>query len=52
MPASRRPADPASLAARTELWIDEVLGAAKARQLVDMLRALGDAGLPADRADS
>jgi DNA-binding MarR family transcriptional regulator len=39
-------------AAKTELWIDEVLGETKARQLFDMLRALGDADLPADRADS
>lgn len=38
-------------AAKTERWIDEVLGETKARQLVDMLRALGDAGLPADRTD-
>lgn len=30
-------------AAKTEVWIDEVLGETKARQLVDMLRALGDA---------
>jgi hypothetical protein len=36
-------------AAKTELWIDEVLGATRARQLVDMLRTLGD-GPPPDRS--